>query len=205
MSAVAPVVRETPKDAARRFAASEIRDGFAPVALHVYTHPDGTPWFWRIRCKRADGEKWIRPMRLNGSGFELGEPEFPRAGKPLYGLHGLHARPGEPVYVVEGENKVDALAKLGILATTSGAADSAARADWSPLTARTVHVWPDADEAGARYAAAVIERLQSVAESVELVDVDVLGLPDSGDAIDWLAAHPGASASDVAALPRARI
>ena len=35
--------------------------------------------------------------------------------------------------VTEGELKADLLAALGLLITTSGAADSAAKADWQPL------------------------------------------------------------------------
>lgn len=75
---------ETAQQALRRLAAFVIRDGYRPEALHEYTDPDGTPLHWRIRLKHPEtGEKWIRPMRVNGSGFELGEPAYPD-GKPLY-------------------------------------------------------------------------------------------------------------------------
>ena len=64
---------ETPQQAARRLAASAIRDGYKPEALHTYTYPDGGAWYWRIRLKHPDtGEKWIRPMRLNGAGLRTG-------------------------------------------------------------------------------------------------------------------------------------
>ena len=130
---------ETPKEAARRLAAGAIRDGYEPQALHAYTDRDGKPLYWRIRAKnRATGDKWIRPMRLNGAGYELKEPEFP-GGKPLYRLHEIAARPAEPVFVVEGEWCADALAALGLLATTSG---GAARVRLLPTGNR----WP-----GARY------------------------------------------------------
>ncbi len=39
--------------------------------------------FCRIRLTHSNGEKWIRPMYLNGHGYEIGEPEFPNR-KPLY-------------------------------------------------------------------------------------------------------------------------
>jgi putative DNA primase/helicase len=84
---------ETPQQAARRLSASAMRDGYVPEALHTYTHPDGRAWYWRNRLKNSQtGEKWIRPVRPNGAGFELGEPDFPD-GKPLYRLHDLAARP----------------------------------------------------------------------------------------------------------------
>jgi hypothetical protein len=44
-----------------------------------------------------------------------------------------------------------------VLATTSGAADSAGKTDWRALAGRSVTLWPDNDEAGRRYADAVAE------------------------------------------------
>ncbi|MCA1601447.1 MAG: hypothetical protein LC776_07345 [Acidobacteria bacterium] len=191
---------ETPKEAARRFAASAKRAGFVAQALHVYTHPDGREWYWRLRLKRpVTGEKKIRPMSLNGAGYELKEPDFPD-GKPLYRLHELTARTDESVLVVEGEWCADALVKVGVLATTSGAADSAAKADWRPLNGRDVTIWPDNDEAGQRYADAVADALLALECTVRVIDVEKLGLPDKGDAVDWLAAHPNATVEDVTAL-----
>ncbi len=125
--------QETPKEAARRLAASAIRDGYNPEALHTYTDRNGKPLYWRIRAKNGkSGEKWIRPMKRHGDGYALGEPtseEHPE-GKPLYRLHDLAARPGDVAIVTEGEHKADKLAALGLLVTTSGAADSADKADW---------------------------------------------------------------------------
>ena len=48
-------------------------------------------------------------MRMNGVGFELGEPDFPD-GKPLYRLHDIAARPEETVWLAEGESCADKLA-----------------------------------------------------------------------------------------------
>ncbi len=119
------VMVETPKTAARRLAAGAIRDGFKPLALHEYQAADGTPVYWRIRLKHPDtGDKWIRPMRSNGTGYETGEPAFPN-GKPLYRWPELLADSSVPVWIVEGESCADALAKLGLIATTSGSATSA--------------------------------------------------------------------------------
>lgn len=189
MSAV-PV--ETPKDAARRLAAAAIRDGFRPVALHEYRDADGTPVYWRIRCKHpGSGEKWIRPMRWNGTGYVLGEPPAPEGGKLLYRLPELLADPSAPVWVVEGEACADALAKAGRVATTSGSASSADAADWSPLRGRSAILWPDHDAAGAAYADDVEARLRALGCAVERVDVAALGLPEHGDVVDWLAANPG--------------
>ncbi|MGH8571845.1 MAG: AAA family ATPase, partial [Gammaproteobacteria bacterium] len=191
---------ETPEEAARRLAASAIRDGYVFEALHAYTYADGRPWYWRFRYRHPDTkDKWIRPMRSNGMGYELGEPGYPD-GKPLYKLHEFAARP-IPVIVCEGEWCADALACLGVLATTSGSADSAAKADWRPLAGRDVTIWPDHDQPGQRYAAEAAERLLALGCTVRVIDVDQLGLPRKGDAVDWIAANPNAAAADVAALP----
>ncbi|WP_312320788.1 DUF3987 domain-containing protein [Stenotrophomonas sp.] len=199
------VFMETPQTAARRLATSAIRQGMRPDGLHIYTQPNGEPMFWRIRCKHPEtGEKWIRPMHWTGNGYAIGEPPAPATGKLLYRLHELEgAADGSMVYVVEGEACADALAELGLLATTSGGASSADGADWSPLAGRCVRLWPDRDEQGIKYAADVEDRLRALGSIVERLNVDALGLPAKGDCVDWLAVHPGADAVAVNALPLA--
>lgn len=198
----ATAARETPQQAARRLLAGPLRKGFEPADLHEYRAADGAPLFWRARLKHPEtGEKAIRPIRWNGERFELGEPPAPPQGRPLYGLDRLAARSGEPVIVVEGEACADALGGLGLLAVTSGGADSAGRADWQPLASRDVTIWPDNDEAGLRYGADVSERLRPLGCRVRLVDVAALNLPPKGDAVDWLAMDPAATAADVLRLP----
>jgi putative DNA primase/helicase len=191
----------TPQQAARSLSAAKIRDGYRPEALHTYTDPDGNPLYWRIRMKHPEtGEKFIRPMKMIGEGYTLGEPDY-TDGKPLYRLHDLAARPDGPVFICEGEWCVDALHKRGVLATTSGAADSAGKADWKPLAGREVIIWPDNDEAGQHYAHDAMECLRAVGCTVRLVDVGSLKLPPKGDAVNWLAIHPNATAADVLGLP----
>ncbi len=195
--------RETPQAAAQRLSAGAMRKGFMPEALHRYTDCAGNLDHYRIRLKHpTTGDKWIRPMKLNGTGYVLGEPaaaEHPN-GKPLYRLHDLAARRHDVVIVTEGEHKADMLARLGLLVTTSGAADSAAKADWQPLVGRDVLIWPDHDEAGQRYAQAVAAALLQLGCAVRVLDVAALGLQAKGDAADWLTANPLATAADVLAL-----
>jgi hypothetical protein len=192
---------ETPEQAARRLAANALRSGYEWQALHEYTSANGDPLYWRIRMKNpAGGEKWIRPLSVANGQFSLKEPAF-ADGKPLYRLHELAAQPNQSVWVVEGEWCADHLADLGLLATTSGAADSAAQACWQPLAGRTVNLWSDNDESGERFAAAVAQALAGLGCQLQRVVIDKLGLPIKGDAVDWLALHPGATAADVQALP----
>ena len=195
-------VRAWVSNAAHTYAKKSLDDGFKPQALHTYTDADGSPLFWRIRLKHPrTGEKWIRPMSRVGGHFALSEPKFEN-GKPVYGLHHVVSNPTATVWIVEGEQKTDALAKLGLLATTSGGATSAEAADWTPLRDRTVCIWPDHDDPGKGYAGEVARILLDVGCVVSCVDVDKLGLGIGDDVIDWLAAYPGAVGHDVEALPR---
>lgn len=202
MNAVLKV--ETPKDAARRLSAGAVRDGFKPQALHVYNGTDGQTSYWRMRLKHpGTGEKWIRPMWFDGTSYIIGEPPAPANGKPLYHLPELLAAdPAAPVWIVEGEWCADHLHKLGLIATTSGSAASASGADWTPLQGRSCLLWPDNDAPGRTYADTVTAALHALDCTVEHIDVAALGLPMKGDAADWLALHPDATAADVLALPK---
>lgn len=202
MNAVLKV--ESPREAARRLAAGKLREGYEAEALHVYDDANGNPLYWRIRCKHPDsGAKWIRPMHWNGSGYAIGDPAKPSEGMPLYRLPELLAAdPAALVWIVEDEKCADTLTKVNILVTTSGSAVSASSTDWTPLAGRHCLLWPDHDEAGRKYAENVTAKLRALGCAVQVVDVGALGLPDKGDAVDWLVVHPDATAADVLELPR---
>ena len=195
-------MNESAMEAACRLSAPRLRKGYQPVALHSSTNAAGEPLYWRIRAKHpATGEKWIRPMYCNGNGFELGEPKFSN-GKPLYALQVIANNPDAEVWIVEGEQKADALNNLGLVATTSGGATSAVATDWQPLKGRNAIIWPDNDDPGKGYAGEVARILLGIGCAVSCVDVARLGLAEGDDVMQWLAAHPGAAGSDVGALPR---
>ncbi len=193
---------ETPKEAARRFSRPMLDKGFKPVALHTYTDAEGNALYWRIRAKHPESsDKWIRPMTLNGQGYEMAEPKF-EGGKPLYALHRIAGKPDAVVWIVEGEQKADALNKLGLIATTSsGGAKSADATDWTPLRGRTVRIWRDNDTPGKEYAGEVAGILLGMGCALSSVDVDKLGLGIGEDAVNWLGGHPEAVAGDIEALP----
>jgi len=195
---------ETPKEAAGRLARGAISGRWKAEALHVYSDETGEPIYWRIRARLENGDKWIRPMRLNGHRYELGEPDLPN-GKPLYRLHELAVHPGAPCWYVEGENCADALAKLGVLVTTAGGAQDDERTDYRPLARRAVTTWPDNDKAGLAHADRVAIKLRALGCAVETLDARALGLPDKGDCVNWLETHPNAATSDLAKLPRLRV
>lgn len=196
--------QESPKDAARRLANGALRVGFRPDGLYRYNDADGDPWCFRIRCKHPDGRKWIRPMRSDGARFTIGEPPAPAIGKPIYSPP-YPLVESDPVVIVEGEPCADTLAKLGMVAFTSGAADSADAADWSRLAGRRVLLWPDNDtsppHAGAKYRDAVAAILRGLGCIVDVINVAALNLPNGGDCVDWIASHPDATRADIEALP----
>ncbi len=189
------------REAARRFARPFLDQGHKATGLHCYTNPRGRPVLWRFRTKHPEtGRKEIRPFHHNGKGFVMGEPQFPN-GKPLYALRRIARNPNAVVWIVEGEQKADVLNKLGMVATTSGGATSADSADFEPLRGRTVRLWPDNDDPGKAYAGEVASILLGISCAVSCVDVDRLNLGKGEDAIEWLAAHPGALGVDIEALP----
>jgi hypothetical protein len=200
MSAV--LKAETPEEGARRLFARELAEGFQVVAMHCYCRANGEPLFYRARLNHPTQPKLIRPLYLDGLRFKLGEPSSPAQGKPLYRLPDLLAAPLATAWVVEGESCADALADLGIVATTSGSAGSASAADWQPLAGRACVIWPDNDAPGRRYGNVLAAKLRALGCKVEIVDIAALALPDKGDCVDWLTARASATAADVQALAR---
>lgn len=192
---------ETPKEAARRLAGRILAAGYLPEALHVYSDARGNPLYQVIRARHPQtGEKWVRPMHHDGTHYMLGKPTFAN-GTPLYGLDLLATRKDETVVVCEGEKCADALRRIGVLAITSGSANSARSADWQPLAGREVLIWPDHDEPGQKYAYQVSEAIAGIASSFSIIDSSALNLAEGEDAVDWLKANPDASRLDVLRLP----
>ncbi len=137
------------------------------------------------------GGKQYRPWDVKARAMRMPEP------RPLYNLPSVVAN--DPVVLVEGEKSADALMHLGITATTAmgGASTTIDKTDWTPLAGKTVVVWPDHDEAGARYADAVILKLRQIGAQARRVTV-----PDNKPK-KWDAADAVDEGFDVASLLRA--
>lgn len=137
--------------------------------------------------------KQYRPWDVASRSMRMPEP------RPLYNLPAVVA--ADAVVLVEGEKCADALMHCGIAATTAmgGAATALDKTDWTPLAGKTVAVWPDHDEAGARYADAVIQKLLHTGATVRRVSV-----PQDKPA-KWDAADAVAEGFDVEALLRASL
>ena len=132
-----------------------------PDMQWTYRTADGAICCYVLRWNEADGSKrilplsWVRSAKGEGWAFKAW-PE----GRPLYNLDKIVANPQALIIICEGEKAADAAGKLyahayqrGVVATTSsGGAGAVGKTDWGPLAGRSVMIWPDADEAGLKYA-----------------------------------------------------
>ena len=157
----------------------EIRDAANNVRAvhHRRDLPDGTKNLWWS----SNGKPGLDGTRTDSL--------------PLYGTHLLTERePGDdtPVIVVEGEKAADELFGINVpaLGTVTGASSAPATAVLEVLRGREVVLWPDADDAGRQHMAKIASRLDGIAASVRMFQPD--GLPDGGDAVEWLEAHSAA-------------
>ncbi|WP_310498005.1 AAA family ATPase [Sandarakinorhabdus sp.] len=158
--------------------------------------------------RQADGEIAFRIDRVepgrNGrrKDFKVSHPAGP--GRWAAGLNGfaplpyrlpdlIASDPYEPVFIVEGEKKADALAALDLLATCNPFGAGKWRADFAPyFEGRRVFILPDNDPPGRAHADDVARQLAASAATVARIDLP--GLPDKGDILDWLAAGGSAEA-----------
>lgn len=168
-------------DLAERLGLSANRGRAEIVATYDYCDEDGRLLFQVVRYT----PKAFRQRRPDGQGgwiWQIGDVR-----RVLYRLpEVVRAAPrGGAVYVVEGEKDADALARLGLVATTNpGGAGKWQDAYTETLRGASVVILPDADEPGRRHAEQVAAALHGVAASVKVLALP--GLPEKGDVSDWL-------------------
>ena len=177
-------------------ASTERRLKMRATRRDTYQDRNGGKHFVVVRFD-GNGQKQFRPFSRNGSGWVEKDPP----GKlPLFNLVELNDRPREPVFVVEGEKCVCELGTIGLLATTSAhGAKSAGKTDWEPLAGREVVNLPDNDTEGRAYAHTVAEILNQQAPPAIIKIVELPGLPEKGDCVDWLDARDAKTPEDIMA------
>jgi putative DNA primase/helicase len=152
------------------------------VATYVYRDADRSTRFEICRFFPKD----FRPRRPGPDGRWLWN--LTGAERIPYHLPEILAAPADaPVFAVEGEKDADALARLGLVATTNpGGCGSTKLWDTKPFrdpfAGRDVVIIPDGDEPGAKHAAHVYKALAGVARSIKIVRLS------EKDVSDWLAA-----------------
>lgn len=154
----------------------------------VYHDADGNEIGAAVRYDDPDGGKRVLPVSVNDKSrwVKKAMPE-PR---PLYDLHILSKlEAGSHVFVVEGEKCAEAVKSLGLVATTSsGGGKATAKTDWSPLAGMDVVVLRDNDEPGEAFRQDLLRLLQQLENPPAIRCLDLPGLPEKGDVVDWLAA-----------------
>jgi len=154
------------------------------AVVWTYRFADGTEAF-RVYRWNQNGAKTVRPFHLANGQLVPGIPEMDT--RPVLNLPQILAAPQDQIiYVVEGEKCVDALERIGLLATTSSSgAKAAKKSDWSWARNRRIVILPDNDDPGCDYANEVAMYCrQAGAESVTVIDPSVYGLPPGGDVAD---------------------
>ena len=170
---------ERPASSAR--ANSEPKNGPGRiVAKYSYRDEQGAVLYQVVRSV-PKGFRLRRPNGVGGWAWNLQD-----AQRVLYRLPELMAgRQDATVFVVEGEKDADALARLGLLATTNVGGAGKWRPEYGEaLVGRHVAILPDNDEPGRRHADSVARMLGGTAASVRVVELSEL--PAKGDVSDWL-------------------
>jgi hypothetical protein len=185
-----------------------------PSATWPYRDAAGRLLFEVWRFDPAGKRKIFLPLSLwrDASGRLTWHWKSVPAPRPLYGLDRLAAMPDAPVVVCEGEKTADAAALTfpkSACITSAGRCKAEAKANFEPLAGRRVLIWPDADEAGATYAASVAGILHALGCEVSIIDaVTLASLAPGGGTREpvkgWDAADAVAEwQQDIAALRKA--
>jgi putative DNA primase/helicase len=143
----------------------------------------GCPVAEHVRQERAGGGKrflWRRDGAPGLRGIRASE-------LPLYGAERVAGCDlSRPVFVAEGEKAAACLHGIGAQAvgTVTGASGTPGAGPLEVLRGREVVLWPDADAAGARHMERIATALAGVAPAVRTLSPQ--GLPEGGDAADWI-------------------
>lgn len=156
-----------------------------------YTDEDGISLFLKQRYKTYDAKgKTYKTLRVMPDGSRVGKlgdcrivpyrlPEVRQA-----------VADGRAVYICEGEKAADALASLGVVATTS----HAGAGGWNPdlnqyFTGANIVVVPDNDIAGWNYAHKIVESLFGTTKSIRVLDLPLTNPKE--DAYEWVNKYGG--------------
>jgi hypothetical protein len=176
-------------EAARAQQARERKEEIIITRRDWYHSADGEH---ALLVVRFDGEsgKTFRPFHNNGSGrWEIADPP---GQLPLYHLPKLLEPElvAEPIVWGEGEKVAEALEEIGVLSTTNAhGSQSPQKTDWEPVAGRLLVCLPDNDKTGQACASKVGQIVLSLSRPAIVKIVNLPGLPDKGDAVDWIAAR----------------
>jgi hypothetical protein len=206
---VSPVPADAPLPKSRHGELGE------PSARWLYRSAAGELLHYVCRFDPPGRKKEFRALSLwrKPSGRLHWEWLAPPAPRALYNLDKIAANPNAAIVVCEGEKSADAAERIflkSVAVASMNGKDGAEKADWSPLAGRAILIWPDLDDAGAKYAATVASILTGLGCELKVIDAASLCsiAPDGGtrEPIEkWDAADAIAEWSDMGALRRAAV
>ena len=161
------------------------------IETYPYTDEKGKLLYEKIRFS----PKGFAQRKPNGIGwdYKLGD-----VSQVLYRLPDVVSC-NRVVYVTEGEKAANALAALGMIATSPGGAGKWRLEFSETLRGRHVVLLPDADQPGFDHCEVVSQALNGIAKSVRVVALP--GLKEKQDVYDYLDA--GGTRADLEALAKA--
>ncbi|HZC05157.1 MAG TPA: DUF3987 domain-containing protein [Ktedonobacterales bacterium] len=179
------------------------------VAFYNYHHADSSLAYVVRRYEKPalvghKPDKECIPFRpIAREQWVLGLP----SERVLYRLPKIISAPLDvPIFLTEGEKAADALQVAlktaglpGVVTTTQGGSDAAKRTPLDPLQGRRVVILPDNDDPGRKYGEIIAERARKAGATIVVI-LDLGGLPEKGDIVEWLdAGHTGDELGQLAA------
>lgn len=157
--------------------------GHSSSAVYVYRDESSEPLFYICRYD-YDGKKHFTPYTFSENG-EWTPKHWPNP-RPLFNLDKLLHDTKKPVLIVEGEKAALAAEKfinIYTVVTWSSGANSIKNTDFTPLTNRSVLLWPDADEPGIKAMSILASILKPICQQVKVINTDQANGWDAADAL----------------------
>lgn len=167
---------------------SDAREASKKVVGHsdwAYHNADGEVIGAVVRFNFDDDTKTIRPISFVEGLWRKQAMPSPR---PIYNIIAVNSVPdGGEVWITEGEKCAELLNDVGLVATTTAGGSKALKhSDLTPLFGKTIHILPDNDEAGRKYANDIRKRLTEAGAGCKVSIVELAGLPEKGDVYDFM-------------------
>ncbi|MGC8719343.1 MAG: hypothetical protein ACP5TY_04965 [Thermodesulforhabdaceae bacterium] len=154
------------------------RNGKKLKAIWAYHDQDGNVVGYVARFESFEGKEVI-PYFYRDPSTGSWKAGALKSNRHLYNLPAILKNTDKTIIICEGEKASDAAGWLlpdFVVTTSQGGSGAASLSDWSPLNGRRAIIWPDADDAGLRYAAAVVELVTMAGgQIIGIVDFEKLG------------------------------